>query len=151
MRNHLFWMLSLALLLPCGAPAQTVQPVKIMDATVLGKAAGTATNPLVTTPVVNAGGKTEEVLVTNAAGGTTLSTSITALSGRKAFEIQNLGPNAIYCTLDGDAPVATKARAIPADPAVTWSVNAGPNITVKCIAATAAQVTGAATIFTEVK
>lgn len=97
-------------------------------------------------------GKTTEVLVVASAGGTTVPT--TALAGRKAIEIQNLGPNPIFCTADGTAPVANKARRIDAlgttaQPA--WSIDAGPAIVVKCIAATADQVTGAATIVTEVR
>jgi hypothetical protein len=97
-------------------------------------------------------GKTTEVLVTNAVGGTTVPT--TALTDRKAIEIQNLGPNAIYCTIDGTAPVVSKARRIDAlgsTAAPPWSIDAGPNIVVKCIAATAAQVTTAATIVSEVR
>lgn len=97
-------------------------------------------------------GTTTEVAVTNAVGGTTVPT--TAKVGRKAIEIQNLGPNPIFCTVDGTAPVVNKARRIDAlgstvQPA--WSIDAGPLIVVKCIAATAAQVTGAATIVSEVR
>ncbi len=97
-------------------------------------------------------GKTTEVLVTNAAGGTAVPT--TALTNRKAIEIQNLGPNPIYCTIDGTAPVVSKGRRIDALSATAnpaWSIDAGPNIVVKCIAATAAQVTTAGTIVSEVR
>lgn len=97
-------------------------------------------------------GATTEVAVTNAAGGTTV--PATALAQRKAIEIQNLGPNPIYCTIDGTAPVVAKARRIDAlgstaQPA--WSIDAGPSVVVKCIAATAAQVTTAATIVSELR
>lgn len=94
------------------------------------------------------GGKTSEWLVTNAAGGSTL----TGFRNRKAVELQNLGPNAIYCTVDGQAPLATGAlgRRIDASGG-TWTLDAGSGITIKCIAATAAQVSGAATQVTELR
>ncbi len=93
------------------------------------------------------GGKTSEVCVTNAAGGTTIS----AFAGRKAVELQNLGPNSIFCTVDGQSPLSTGAlgrRILSGDP---WSLDAGSNVTLKCIAATAAQVTGACTQVTELR
>lgn len=94
------------------------------------------------------GGKTTEVAVTNGAGGSAVPT--TCLAGRKAIEIQNNGPNTIYCTVDGTAPVATtNGRWILA--AGAWSLDAGCNVAVKCIAGTAAQVSGAATMVTELK
>lgn len=99
-------------------------------------------------------GRTTEVTVTNAAGGTTLTNAATALVNRKAVEIQNLGPNPIYCTIDGTAPVVLKARRIDALGATAsspWSIDAGPNIVIRCIAATAAQATTAATIVSEVR
>lgn len=93
----------------------------------------------------NGGGRTTEVLVTNAAGGTTFPT---ALPGRKSIEIQNLGSNAIYVTVDGSAPVATKARKIAA--AGAWGpIGIGPAITIRAIADSAAQETGGGTIVTE--
>ncbi len=94
-------------------------------------------------------GKTTEVCVTNSAGGTIVPTTAFAL--RKAMELQNLGPNSIFCTVDGQAPLSTGAlgrRILSGDP---WSLDAGANITVKCIAATAAQVTGACTQVTELR
>jgi hypothetical protein len=90
------------------------------------------------------GGRTTEVLVTNAAGGTAFPA---ALPGRRWFEIQNLGPNAIYVTVDGSAPVAAKARKIAAGGA--WEFAAGPKLAFRAIADSAAQVSGAATIVTE--
>jgi hypothetical protein len=95
----------------------------------------------------NRAGDTAEVCVTNAAGGTT----ITNLASRKAIELQNLGPNPIYCTVDGGAPLATGAhgRKIAADS--VWSLDAGASITIKCIAATAAQVTAACTMVTQLR
>jgi len=97
-------------------------------------------------------GKTSECTVTNSAGGTACPT--TALAQRKAIELQNLGPNAIYCTVDGSAPVVGKARRIDAlgsTAAPAWSIDAGPAIVITCIAATAAQVTTAATIVSELR
>lgn len=115
-----------------------------------------AGNPNVTEWPVNIAarraGKTTEVLVTNNTGGTTV--PATALSGRKAIELQNLGPNPIYCTIDGTAPVVAKARRIDAlgsTAAPAWSIDAGPLVVVKCIAATAAQLTTAATIVSELQ
>ena len=92
-------------------------------------------------------GDTAEVCVTNSAGGTT----VTRLAGAKALELQNLGPNSIFCTVDGGAPTADNkhGRKVAADAA--WSIDVGPNITVKCIAATAAQVTGACTMVTQLR
>lgn len=92
-------------------------------------------------------GKTQEWLVTNAAGGSTL----TNLAGRKAVELQNLGPNAIYCTVDGQNPLATGALGRKIDAGSTWSLSASDNVTIKCIAAAAAQLTTAATQVTELR
>lgn len=94
-------------------------------------------------------GKTTEVCVTNAAGGTT--TPTTAFALRKAVELQNLGPNSIFCTVDGQSPLSTGAlgrRILTGD---AWSLDAGANITIKCIAATAAQTTPACTQVTELR
>lgn len=95
----------------------------------------------------NRAGDTTEVCVTNAAGGTT----ITRIAGAKAVELQNLGPNAIYCTVDNGAPLATGAhgRKIAAD--AVWSLDAGSAVVVKCIAATAAQATPACTMVTQLR
>jgi hypothetical protein len=90
------------------------------------------------------GGKTSIVCATNSAGGTT----ITALAGRKGIELQNLGPNAVYCTIDGQAPLATgalgrKVLPVAQEPGNTWSLDAGATVVFRCIAATAAQTTPA--------
>ena len=92
-------------------------------------------------------GKTTEWLVTNSAGGSTL----TAFSGRKAVELFNTGPNAIYCTVDGQAPLATGALGRKVDSGATWSINAADTVVIKCIAATAAQLTTAGTMVTELR
>lgn len=97
-------------------------------------------------------GATSECTVTNSAGGTTC--PATALAQRKAVEVQNLGPNPIFCTVDGSSPVVNKARRIDAlgsTAAPAWSLDVGPAIAIKCIASTAAQSTGAATIITELR
>jgi hypothetical protein len=97
--------------------------------------------PLVTgqTPVL-----TQEVLVL------TTATAIPALGARKAVEIQNLGPNSIFCALtSSSAAVVNKARKIAASE--TWALDVGDTIPIYCIAATAAQVTGAATVVTQVR
>lgn len=90
----------------------------------------------------NASADTLEVLVL-ASGAVTLTNKV----GRRYVELQNLGPYAIWVTIDGDAPVATKARRIlPGD---SWAVAISHLFTVKAIASTGDQVTGAATIVTQ--
>ena len=99
----------------------------------------------------NGTGVTTEVLVSNA-----VQTALpaTPLADRRAVEIQNLGPNAIYCAIGPAATPPTavllKSRQIAASGGV-WAVDAGPNVVVRCLAATADQVTGAATVVTEVR
>lgn len=72
---------------------------------------------------------------------------------RVAIEIQNLGPNAIFCAFSSATAVVNKARMIAALsaglPADSWAVDVTPDIDIWCIAATANQVTGAATIVNE--
>lgn len=102
-------------------------------------------------------GLTTEVCVTNAAGGTLV--PATALGNRKAIEVQNLGPNEIYCTVanpPGVAPlVGTLGRLVDKKanaPGNVWSLDVGPNVVLKCIAATAAQAEGTGcTMVTEVR
>ena len=87
-----------------------------------------------------------EVLVLNSAA---VQVDASADGRRTGFEIQNQGPNPIYCELRGGTPVLTKSRRIASGEA--WGVagarGMGP---VYCKAGTADQVTGAATIYTEV-
>lgn len=94
-------------------------------------------------------GETTETCITNGAGGTT--TPATPLAQRKAIEVFNGGPNSIYCTVDGSAPLSTGAngRKIAADG--SWALDAGPSIALRCIAATAAQVTPACAMVTELR
>jgi hypothetical protein len=93
------------------------------------------------------GGQSSEWTVTNSAGGSTL----TNLSGRRALLLQNQGPNAIYCTFDGQAPLATGALGYKIDPGSSFSAAVAATVTVKCIAASAAQVTTAATQVVELR
>jgi hypothetical protein len=95
-------------------------------------------------PSAQFSGVTTEVLVTTAAA---VPVPATALAGRRALEIQNLGPNAIWCSFG--TPVATKARKIASGDA--WAVDASDKVVVRCIASSADQVTGAATIANEVR
>ena len=75
----------------------------------------------------------------------------TGLSLRKGIEVQNLGPNAIYCSVhESSAAVVTKARKVDASGGA-WAIDLGPQWKVYCRAATADQVTGAATVVTEVR
>jgi len=93
-------------------------------------------------------GETTEVAVANAAGGTTVPAS--ALTSRREIRLQNLGPNPIYCTVDGSAPVVLSNgdRILPGD-RVPYAI--GPLIVLRCISSTAAQVTTAATMVTELR
>lgn len=95
------------------------------------------------------GGKTQQVLVLNSAP--TLVPAV-ALAGRKAIEIQNLGPNVIYCTVDGQAPAidGSLGRMIGATNG-TWALDVGAGVVIKCIAKTADQVSTAATQVTELR
>jgi hypothetical protein len=97
-----------------------------------------------------AGTFTNEVLVLNSAA-----TRVdTGLSGRRGIEVLNLGPNAIFCGVVNAAADATavvvvnKARKLNAGE--SWGLSLAPERRVYCIAATADQVTTAATIVTEV-
>lgn len=83
------------------------------------------------------GASSGETCVTNAAGGTT----VTGFTARKGIEIQNQGPNAIWCRVDGGTPYTdSRSRKVAADTA--WSIDAGTALVVKCIASTAAQDSG---------
>lgn len=69
------------------------------------------------------------------------------LTFRGTLELQNLGPQPIWCGFSQATAVIGKARRIGAGD--TWSVNS-QNFEVWCVAAVA-QVTGAATIASEVE
>lgn len=91
--------------------------------------------------------KSSQVLVLAAAGGT----AITSFTNRKGVELQNLGPNPIYCTFDGQAPLSTGAlgRRIDANGG-TYAIDAGAGVQITCIT-TVNQVSGAATQVTELR
>ena len=112
---------------------------------VQGVSGGTALN--VNTAAQTAG-ETTQVCVTNAAGGTLVPT--TALAARREILIQNLGPNAIFCTNDGSAPLSTGANGMRIDQLGGWfAFPYGPAIIITCIAATAVQVTPACAMVLE--
>lgn len=91
----------------------------------------------------------------------TTATSIPRVSSGCGFELQNNGPNPIYCVVGGDGvggpPVYPDAglvlsvgsgRQIVASGGA-WSADIPGVVPVWCMASTAAQVHGAATIYTE--
>jgi hypothetical protein len=96
---------------------------------------------------VPGGGKTSEFVVVDDAGGSTL----TSLSQRRAVELYNAGANTIYCTVDGSAPTTDNKSGRPIQPGASWTMNAGDTVVIKCIAVTAHQSTGSATIVTELR
>lgn len=86
---------------------------------------------------------TKEVLVL------TTATAIPRTAGTNSVEIQNLGPNAIYCAFGASASaVVSKARKI--DAGSSWSVDVGHTVGIWCIT-TVNQVTTAATVVSEAK
>jgi hypothetical protein len=117
---------------------------------VQGPSGGGATGaaPVLVNGSAQTAGETTEVAVTNAAGGTTV--PAVAFATRREVRLQNLGPNPIYCTVDGSAPVVLSNgdRILPGD-RVPYAI--GPAIVLRCIAGTAAQVTTAATMVTELR
>lgn len=92
------------------------------------------------------GSLTSEVLVL-ASAATVLPQTATAPRGRSAIEIQNLGPNSIFCAFSSATAVVNKARRIQSGE--VWAIDAKSHIPIYCKAATADQVTGAATIVSE--
>lgn len=79
----------------------------------------------------------------------TTATLLPQLSGRRNIEIQNNGPNAIYCAL-GDSAKAVVGTARKIASGATWGVPTNGEEKIYCIT-TVNQVTGAATVTTEVK
>jgi hypothetical protein len=81
---------------------------------------------------------TTEVLVLNSAA-----VSIPDVPDAHGVVVQNRGPNSIYCASHGETPVLTTSLEIKSGGSLSlW----GTNFRLKCRAATADQVTGAATI-----
>jgi hypothetical protein len=95
---------------------------------------------------------TNEVLVLTTA--TRIDTATTqgsalALGQRKGFELVNVGPNALRCAV-GSATGLSSTVGRPVQPGEVWGPFPLPKgIPVYCLALTANQVTGAATIVTE--
>lgn len=81
---------------------------------------------------------TTEILVLNSAAVT-----VANQSSQHGMIIQNRGPNSIFCADNGETPVLNKSLEIKSGGSLSF---AGNSTVVKCIAATADQVTGAATI-----
>jgi hypothetical protein len=80
----------------------------------------------------------------------TTATSLPQTPSRTAVEIQNLGPNPIYCSVgDSAAAVVGKARMVEANGG-KWALRVGAEVPIYCIAS-ANQVTGAATVTTELR
>jgi hypothetical protein len=105
----------------------------------------TLTGDLRTTAAGATDGATSECLVVTTAGGTPCPAS--PLAGRRSVKLFNLGPNTIYCALGASVPVVLLSDPIFPNGWATY--DAGPAVPVTCIAATANQVTTAATIVSE--
>jgi hypothetical protein len=144
---------TIAIIPQSGSGSDTCKTFVTTDPHVVeGAAAGSVTGSMSVTNFAGTTTQQSECLVgtssgtcpaTNASG-----TGAAPLSGRRAIELLNLGPNPIYCKTDGAAVVSLARRILPGDP---WSLDVTDAVNIRCIAATAAQVTTAATIITEVK
>jgi hypothetical protein len=105
----------------------------------------TQTGNLRTTAAGARAGVTSECLVVTTVGGTPC--PATPLASRRGVKLVNTGPNPIYCALGASVPVVLLADPILPTGWVTYE--AGPAVPVTCIAATASQLTTAATIVSE--
>jgi hypothetical protein len=72
-----------------------------------------------------------------------------ATTFRRGVELLNLGPNSIWCNVGTATVVTAKARRVTSGDAWFFPVRAG--VPIYCLADTANQVTGAATVVTEAK
>lgn len=88
------------------------------------------------------GAQTEVLVLTTA-------TELARTNGRDSVEVFNNGPNTIWCAFSSAGAVATKARPIATNG--SWVVDAKYRVRIWCVASTANQVTGAATIVSEIK
>jgi hypothetical protein len=79
---------------------------------------------------------------------TTSSTCLTAMTGRRSVELFNNGPNTIWCSVTV-APTINKAR--PIANGTSWALDLPEVLPLCCLAATANQVTTAATWVTQTK
>lgn len=107
--------------------------------------------PLTATPYTL---RSTATCVTNAAGGTVMSTALAAaLSPRIGWEAQDDGPNAIWCSGAGVVPVVGgPGRKIASGSTWTYDQTTSfgdPTAVVTCIAETALQVAPACTILSE--
>lgn len=112
----------------------------------------TVLEPLYGEKVRTSAEKDGETTVVCVAHNAVSSMPTTALKGRRAVEIQNNGTTALWCTVDGSDPVATtNGRKVSASPDSPWALDAGSAITIKCIAQTSTQSSGACTTITELR
>lgn len=81
----------------------------------------------------------------------TTPTRIPQLCGRAGVELQNLGPNPIWCVISYSSAHARVNRARKIDAGSTWSANVKDTQPIWCVASTAAQVQSAATIVSEAR
>lgn len=132
----------LALLCATGiANAVTRDPV--LDAVAVRPATGTAPFPVTPTATKLL---VQEVLVVSSGVGTMVPAS--PMVGRLGIEIQNRGPNSIFCKQTSGAALNT-TREIKGG-GDSWGLDVTESVTINCKAATADQVSGAATVVTEV-
>lgn len=128
-----------ALLLSSYAVAVTRDPVQ--DAVAVRPATGTAAFPVNSSCTKMS---QVEVLIVSSGGGTMV--PATPMVGRLGIEIQNRGPNSEFCKPTSGAAVNTTREIKSGD---SWAFDATEAVTLNCKAATADQVSGAATIVTE--
>jgi hypothetical protein len=86
---------------------------------------------------------TREVLVLASAA-----TDLSRANGSASISVDNYGPNAIWCGL-GKSTNAVVNKSKRVQPGETWAVDLPSTVKVWCRAATADQVTGAATVVNE--
>jgi hypothetical protein len=126
-----------------------VQMGGVDDAGVIRKARLSAAGATDTTAGAYTNCTLTEVLVLTSATNTPAS----PLAGRRRVMVQNLGPNAIFCNPGGTATLNKAWRldveAATVDAKIEFFIPSSVNLS--CIAATANQVTGAATIVVECK
>lgn len=91
--------------------------------------------------------KTREVLVTNAANGTRL--DAVPDPTRRYVIITNFGPNPIYVSFGAQSAGSKKGTLVPATNGQLGPLEVPPAVGIWAIADTAAQVTGAATVLSE--
>jgi hypothetical protein len=119
---------------------------------ILGAALGLAiaTSALAASVVLTQPGQMHSVTQTEVLVLASASTAVptTPAAGRKAIEIYNNGPNAIYCKPGGTGAVNT-TREI--EPGSSWYLELAKTVAIGCRAASADQVTTAATIVTEIQ